>query len=526
MARMDSGKDGIGSGPGGSQPTDEQGGTDSRGTDGTEAESETDAAAEPPADNTTGPDGTEAENATDADPTPPARRRPRRLALAVGAVVVLLAAGYAAAVAVVSGDVPRGTVVRGVPIGGMTAEQAVATLEQELGDDAGAPLAVTAGEASTELKPADSGLSVDWRATVDQASGLIVNPADLWAHVTGDVEVEPITAIDEEALTQSLADLGEVARQEPREPRIRFNDQAEPKLRKGVPGKELDIEQAATAVGAAYFQQPATAVDLPMDDVAPTVPDAEAQRVFADLAEPAVALPVTLTVGSTSVQVQPADIAATLGFEPEGDTLVAAFDEEGLHERLADDLAGVEQPGSDAAIVIRDGKPTIIKSKKGLSVPDDALGDGVFKVLAETEAAGRTVAVELERTDPDFTTAEARALNIKEKLSSFRQYFPPAPYRYVNVGRAADYLDGTILKPGETFSMNDTIRERTPANGYTEGFIISGGRFREELGGGVSIITTATWTPGSSVWSSRPTACTSTGTRPAWRPPSRGATST
>jgi vancomycin resistance protein YoaR len=97
---------------------------------------------------------------------------------------------------------------------------------------------------------------------------------------------------------------------------------------------------------------------------------------------------------------------------------------------------------------------------------------------------------------PDFTTAEARALNITEKLSSFRQAFPPAAYRYQNVGQAAEYLNGTILEPGQTFSMNDTIKERTPANGYTEGFIISGGRFREELGGGVSIITTATWTAG------------------------------
>jgi vancomycin resistance protein YoaR len=42
--------------------------------------------------------------------------------------------------------------------------------------------------------------------------------------------------------------------------------------------------------------------------------------------------------------------------------------------------------------------------------------------------------------------------------------------------------------------MNDTIHERTRENGYTEGTIIKGGVFKEELGGGVSIITTATWT--------------------------------
>ncbi len=41
--------------------------------------------------------------------------------------------------------------------------------------------------------------------------------------------------------------------------------------------------------------------------------------------------------------------------------------------------------------------------------------------------------------------------------------------------------------------MNDTAKERTAENGYTVGFVISGGRFAEELGGGVSTITTAMW---------------------------------
>ena len=41
--------------------------------------------------------------------------------------------------------------------------------------------------------------------------------------------------------------------------------------------------------------------------------------------------------------------------------------------------------------------------------------------------------------------------------------------------------------PGETFSLNDTIKERTEKNGYTEGFVVGeGGVFAEALGGGVS----------------------------------------
>ena len=50
-----------------------------------------------------------------------------------------------------------------------------------------------------------------------------------------------------------------------------------------------------------------------------------------------------------------------------------------------------------------------------------------------------------------------------------------------------------MLKPGETFTLNDTVGERTAENGFTEGFIISDGIFKEDLGGGVSQMATTTF---------------------------------
>ena len=50
-----------------------------------------------------------------------------------------------------------------------------------------------------------------------------------------------------------------------------------------------------------------------------------------------------------------------------------------------------------------------------------------------------------------------------------------------------------LLKPGETFSLNDTVGERTAANGFTKGFIISDGVFKEDFGGGVSQVATTTF---------------------------------
>jgi vancomycin resistance protein YoaR len=93
----------------------------------------------------------------------------------------------------------------------------------------------------------------------------------------------------------------------------------------------------------------------------------------------------------------------------------------------------------------------------------------------------------------DFTTKEARALKVREEVSRFVTYFPYAVYRNVNQSRAAELIDGTLLQPGETFSFNDTVGERTAENGFVPGFIISDGVFREDLGGGVSQVVTTTY---------------------------------
>ena len=95
--------------------------------------------------------------------------------------------------------------------------------------------------------------------------------------------------------------------------------------------------------------------------------------------------------------------------------------------------------------------------------------------------------------EPAFTTKDARALKIEEEVSTFTTYFPYADYRNTNIGRAMELINGTVLKPGETFSLNDTVGERTAENGFVKGFIIEDGIFKEDYGGGVSQSATTTF---------------------------------
>ena len=70
-------------------------------------------------------------------------------------------------------------------------------------------------------------------------------------------------------------------------------------------------------VTAAYLQPITEPVALPMDAVPTVIPAEEAQRVFTEQAEPAVALPV-LVVDRQTTSIPPADIAETLKFNPVG----------------------------------------------------------------------------------------------------------------------------------------------------------------------------------------------------------------
>ncbi|MFP5282752.1 MAG: VanW family protein, partial [Actinomycetes bacterium] len=105
----------------------------------------------------------------------------------------------------------------------------------------------------------------------------------------------------------------------------------------------------------------------------------------------------------------------------------------------------------------------------------------------------RTGTVELTGAKAQFRTADAEALGVKRVTGEFTTYFPYAPYRNVNIPRAAELINNTLPKPGETFSLNKVVGERTRANGFAEGLIISGGKFKRELGGGVSQSATTTF---------------------------------
>ena len=233
-------------------------------------------------------------------------------------------------------------------------------------------------------------------------------------------------------------------------------------------------------------------IDVPTAVVDPAVDADGLEEAMKSIAEPAVSGPVVIKVGKKKVNLPVSAYAPALVVRVKDDELQPEIDPEKLAKPLTNSTTGIGKKAVDATVKIKNGKAEVVPGKEGVGLQPKEMAVKLLPAITETGDA-RSVEIEAKVVDPEFTTADAKKLKIKERVSSFSTFFPYAEYRNINQGRAAELIDGTILEPGETFSMNDTVGERTTANGFTTGTVISGGVFREELGGGVSQVATTTY---------------------------------
>lgn len=421
----------------------------------------------------------------------PAAQTPRKMVLAVVGVVIALFVVYVGAVLATGDGVRPRTTVAGLPIGGLSAADAEQALTDRLGRRAAKDITLKYDSSTVAVNPEEAGMVLDVEATIAQATGRSWNPITLIGDLVGERTIEPIVTIDETALTEQVASIAESLSVEATEPLLTMVN-GQPVLTAGKDGYELDqavtIEQLTGA-----FLKPRKPLEVTVVVTSPVISSEQAQAAIA-AAEQAVSEPVTVVASGQQITIPAATIARALSFTREGNNFVPTLDGEILHEAIAPELRSVEVPGRDATFRIRQGKPEVVPAVVGAGVSDDELAAKVATVLDQS-GTGRTVTVTLGVLQPALTTEAASELGISTRISSFTQDFPAAQYRSINIGQAAARVDGTLLMPGETFSMNDTIKERTVANGYTVGTIIGpGGVFEEQLGGGVSAATTAVWT--------------------------------
>ncbi|MFD7614477.1 hypothetical protein [Streptomyces sp. NPDC059828] len=286
-------------------------------------------------------------------PAKPAKKGRSKTVLAGAGVFGVLVVAYGTGLLLNHSDVPEGTTVLGVDIGGGTKEEAVTKLDAALGSRAAAPLELSVGQKKEKLAPGKAGLALDSQATVRAAAGTDYNPVSVIGSLFGAERVaQPVIPVDEEKLQVALSDLA-IASGSATEGTIRF----EPGKAVAVPGKagsSLDVGKSMISVKDAYRAQVETGrpnlVELPVGASEPTITQQELDRAMKEFAEPAMSGLVTIQAGGKEIQFGPArSLPKILSMKPVDGRLVEVYNKQAITELLDGVFDGI-------TITKRDGK--------------------------------------------------------------------------------------------------------------------------------------------------------------------------
>lgn len=403
----------------------------------------------------------------------------RRLILLLGALVVLLGLGYAASFLLYGDSVPRGVRVRGVDLSGKSPAEATTLLGARLAAEAAAPLVLVAADVRTQLLPADVGLRVDFGATVDEARS--AGPLDRLRGLFGARrDVVPVPMIREELLAARLRAVAAKVDRKVREGSVTFRGLA-PVAMQPAAGRSLDVEGSIAAIRDGYLR--ADEIELPVEQDDPSTSADDVSKAVAAAGD-AVSTPITVSVQGKPLVIRPADLAHGLSYVAGGADLEPKIDGAKVLTALGKRVRAVEQPPRDATFNVSSGKPVLVAGRDGRTVAAAELSTALLAVLGQP--APRRTSVLLRVTPPRVTTERAQTLGIREVIGTFTTRHACCAPRVTNIHTMANIVNGYVVLPGETFSLNGVVGKRDRARGFVEAPMISNGQFVNDVGGGVS----------------------------------------
>lgn len=378
------------------------------------------------------------------------------LALILG--LALLAGGaYAATYLTVGDKVPVGTKIAGVAIGGHDPTTAAAVLRTGLAGRADRPFTVVINGRAQQVPPAQVGLGVDYAASVRQIGAeRSWRPSRLWRYYTAGSEYAPVVRLDQDRLATLLKRLDASDGRTATDGAVVFRHHTFV-VRPPKPGLTLDPHATGMAFWNAYLSDD-HAVQLRLETTTPSIDTSAIHRFVTRFANPAVASPVELRFGRTTLHLSPSSYADLLGSKRVGDRLRPTVRARQLARVTRHELAGapVDRP-QPATVALVHGHPRVVRARPGQTFGSHDVAAALLRAIGSPH---RTARVHATLARPAFTTADARRLGIRHRLSTYTVRLPRGSHGAAT--EAASSLDGIVLRPGKALSLRGRLGGRLP----------------------------------------------------------------
>lgn len=404
-------------------------------------------------------------------------------------ILMLVAGAFVALQALAWGRAGDGVRVAGVEVGGLDEAGVAAAVHDDVIPKVQVVRLGVGGDEPLGLTLAQLGISVDAAATARRALavGRHSLPFGIRVWLPGGVTtVAPVVRVDGTAFKKGL----EAVRAEVDLPA----QDARLKLAAGevgvVPakgGREVDEVALARAIVASVGAGRGYAGPVPTIGVDPQVStvDAETRAAAAALY---LARPITLRYRAKQVALTPEQMAGMLAVNKgdDADEYPLTFHNERAAAMLRKLFAFAETPPVDATVEVNDdGSIHVTESRSGMLLDLPVLMDELDD--AATGGGLRTIFVALTPVFPKLSTADVQNMGLSALGSQFTTYFDPRnASRANNIALAAKLVDGALVEPGETFSLNAAMGPRTANRGFDYAPVIASDNvLRQGVGGGI-----------------------------------------
>jgi vancomycin resistance protein YoaR len=145
----------------------------------------------------------------------------------------------------------------------------------------------------------------------------------------------------------------------------------------------------------------------------------------------------------------------------------------------------------DAKFQVEDGKVAVFEpAQNGVTLDSSGLTKEIAARIFDPNSPA-DIEVPVKTTEPALSTANVNNYNIKELVGQGKSKFRgSAAGRIHNLSLASNKLNGTLIAPGETFSMYKVVGEVEKSTGFQDAFIIKDGRTVPGVGGGLCQVST------------------------------------
>jgi vancomycin resistance protein YoaR len=425
----------------------------------------------------------------------------------------------------------EGVQVAGIPLGGLTIDEAADVIRDGLTPFPGETITLRYGDRTWSLSPSDLGVSVDAQALAAEAfavgrqgalagtnttvpsllQGLREDLTSQWRAMDAGVSFPPIIRFDKNHLTLIVKQIAQEVDLPPREGTLSISG-LEVSGASGEPGRMVDQTRTRAAIVPLLEAGTGGTVDLVIEERLPAV-----MSVDAAITEARVLLGKSLVLvaegkdGTQRFAVDPATLRSWLALIPvpgqDGAVgLKASLDEERVRAFVEQAAKRLDRPAYDATLDFDPSTNQVVvlqPSQTGQSLDVEASVAAIRAAIlpepaqdpihaaAASLGATQVITAPLTIVQPKVDSNKIAEMGIVEQVSEGTTYFKgSARERVQNIVNAAGKFKGTVIPPGEEFSFYKTVGDVSTANGFVDSLIIRGDRTETGVGGGVCQVST------------------------------------